>query len=235
MRFPRLPGVTYFTQTVRHHSISAALLGLTYRFARLFVDVRVCHLLGIDIADLVVDETKLTAYEHRLLTADDIRSIAADPAYDLEPFMADRVADGDAICFGVFDGPRLVNYSWYTLNAVDADDTLGMKMSFSDDTAYIFKVFTHPDYRGRRIHSLAVLRAFEELSARGLRRVVGIIEFANWPSVRSHVRLGGKKLAYLVTIGRGPDRVEWFPPRLAAQGLRLGRDAVLIEPTTMNV
>ncbi|HEX3871917.1 MAG TPA: hypothetical protein VHV77_15840 [Pirellulales bacterium] len=223
----KLPGLAYLNETRRYHGTRSAVLGLGYRLLRLGIEIRVCYLIGTDIVDVADADDLPTNLGFRFLAADEIREFAADPVNDLDANFAVRVAEGRDLCFAAFDGDRLVNYSWYALDAIEAEHSLGFAMSFPSDTAYLYKAFTHPDYRGRRVHHLATLRAFDELPSLGVRRVVGIMEYGNWPSLRSHVRLGGKLLARITTIGSGPKRIECIPRHLEDLGLRLGRRADL--------
>ena len=73
-------------------------------------------------------------------------------------------------------------------------------MRLPSDTVYLYKAFTVPEYRGRRIHGEALSRAAAHFKQRGIGQMLAIIEFGNWFSLRSHERLGFRPVGRLLTI-----------------------------------
>jgi GNAT superfamily N-acetyltransferase len=227
MNISSIPGLRSFDHARRYHGTRAAMAGLCYRIASRTAHIRVLDLIAIDLRKVIpAADTDLTL-DFRFLTPDDIRELAQDPLNDLGEAMADRLDAGHDLCFAAFDGERLVSYAWFALGAVEADHGLGVAMSFPFDTAYLYKAYVHPDYRGRRVHQFTLRAAFAELSARGFLRVVAMIEYGNFGSVRAHERLGFVRLGRNVICGKGAQPWEWFPRRAAELGLMLGSRADL--------
>ena len=97
-------------------------------------------------------------YEFRLLDADDVCRLAANPENDLPANAAPRVTDGSHRCFAVFDGPNLACYTWSAERNIDADHTKGIPLSLPAGASYLFKSFAVPAYRGRWIYMLMAQR-----------------------------------------------------------------------------
>jgi hypothetical protein len=100
-------------------------------------------------------------------------------------------------------------------------------LSFPPDTVYLYKAFTHPDFRGAGVHRATFVRASRWLTTLGLQRIVLIVELANWESLRSHERLGFRTLGLIVTAGRGRWFYERHPHTDKQLGLRFGAQADL--------
>ena len=116
--------------------------------------------------------------------------------------MAQRLQSGRDFCFGAFHGDRLANYSWYALEAIEPEHGFGARLSFPRDTVYLYKAYTAPAYRGRKIHGAALRQAMQVFQPRGIRHLIAIVEFANWASLRSHEKLGCRRAGKMLRIGR---------------------------------
>src|SRR4051812_17136639 len=140
-------------------------------------------------------------FSFRCLTADEITEFAADPSYFIDPSLADGVRTGNEVCFAALSGNRLAAFGCYTLGYVRPEQAAGAAMSFPVDVAYMSYGFTHPDFRGSRLHGLIMGLALQELAKRGVTKLVSIVAWTNWASLKSCWRLGYKDLGNMVTIG----------------------------------
>jgi hypothetical protein len=156
----------------------------------------------MDLATICPAKSPLPDLEYRFLTADDIRAAVADPANDLDITMADRLQSGRDFCFAAFFGNRLANYSWYALEAIGPEDSFGAGLILPRDTVYMYKAYTVPAYRGQQIHGAVLLKAAQYFQQLGITQLIAIVEFANGPSLRSHLRLGCRPAGRLLRIGR---------------------------------
>ena len=132
--------------------------------------------------------------------------------------MASRLERGRNYCHAIVDGSRLANYSWYALESIEPEHSLGIGLSFPPDTVYLYKARTHPDYRGQRIHHVAIASAVPFFCRKGISQLIAVIEYANWASLRSHARVGCRRVGRIFRLGRPPLRFQYYP-RLA---LKLG-------------
>ena len=111
------------------------------------------------------------------------------PEYEMsERFIRQAFAKGDE-CYGFLDGSVLAAYGWYS-NRPTAIDAPGLVLHFDERYVYMYKGFTHIEYRGQRLHAVAMARALDTYLARGYRGLVSYVEWNNFASLRSCYRIG---------------------------------------------
>jgi hypothetical protein len=175
------------------------------------------------VANIVATDPQFT---FRFLTADEVAKYAKDTSYFIGPALVEGVRRGEQVCFGALAGDRLAAFGCYTLGYVDAEQAAGTAISFPPDVAYMSFGLTHPDFRGARLHGLHMGLALQELAKRGVTKLVSIVGWTNWASLKSCYRLGYRKLGNWYTIG-GAKRAVGFYPRAAKKlGVRFGSAAV---------
>jgi hypothetical protein len=128
-------------------------------------------------------------YTVRVLTREQLRTFAQDPACDLSlEFVDGALAKGDQ-CFAVLHGNALAAYGWYAVGptAIGMQD---LHVRFSDDYVYMYKGFTHEAHRGRRLHAIAMTAALRQYLANGYKGLVSYVEATNFDSLRSCSRMG---------------------------------------------
>ena len=205
---PRESFLQAIRQTWRSYGLGAALRESVYRLARRLVHLQLVQVLRLDLAAMPPLKPPVLDLDYRFLTAAEIRPAAADPAYDLSAAMAERLQSGRDYCFGAFHAERLVNYSWYALESIEPEHGFISGFTFPQDTVFLYKAYTLPAYRGQQIHGATLRQAVQFFQQRGITQLIGIVEFANWASLRSHENLGcrpaGRSLRVAgSTLGRG--------------------------------
>lgn len=95
-------------------------------------------------------------------------------------------------CFGILDAGRLASTGWYARRPATIMDD--WTIHFDPSFAYMYGGFTHPDYRGLRLHSLGVARALRELSAEGIAGLLSNCERTNYRSWVSVARMGWSRV-----------------------------------------
>jgi hypothetical protein len=183
--------------------------------------VDVVHMMTLDPEHMHVP-TLDSSFELRFLTPDDIRGFAQDPANGLSLELADRAQRGLDLCFGVLHGDRLANYGWYAVHSVEGEHCAGVALGLPPDIAYMYKGFTHPDYRGMRMHGASMGEALRAMGDHGVERLLSSVYWDNAASLRSCDVLGYERLGLLVVGPRGPIRV---PRRARQMGVAFGRQA----------
>jgi ribosomal protein S18 acetylase RimI-like enzyme len=165
-------------------------------------------------------------FEFRFLTVDELAHFANDLANDLDAAFAARVSSGHDLCFAaIAQQGQLASYSWYALGSIEAEHHLGVAMSLPADVAYMYKAFTHPDFRGRRLYGTIVAMALRSLARRGVTKLITSIEWTNFASLRSCQRLGFQNLGRLSVIGPQQYRISFTPRAARSRGVRFGRSA----------
>jgi len=223
-----IPGLRHLTEIRQRFGLKKAVAGLAYRVAQRLVKLRINELMSRPMAGLETLDLRPTieGLEFRALTPAEVRAFATDRTYELNDAMANRLEAGHDWCFAALAGKRLVNYSWYALGSIESLHC-HVALSFPANTVYLYKAFTHPDFRGAGVHQATFVRASRWLATLGLQQIVLIIEYANWDSWRSHVRLGFHTLGLIITAGLGTWRFERHPRVGKELGLRFGDEADL--------
>lgn len=142
-------------------------------------------------------------FESRFLTAEEIKQFAQDPANDLGGKMAERLQGGKDFCFAALHEGRLAAYGWYSLKDIEAEHNFGISMKFPDNYAYMYKGFTHSDFRGKRLHGILMGQALQELGSRGIEALVSSVGWTNLASLASCDKLGYQRLGRVWTFRRG--------------------------------
>ncbi len=140
-------------------------------------------------------------FTFRVLTADEVAKFAEDPSYFIDPSLIEGVRSGREVCFAALACDRLAAFGCYTLGYVEPRQAAGAAMSFPSDVAYMSYGFTHPDFRGFRLHGIAMALALQELAKRGITKLVSIVSWTNVASLKSCERLGYISLGNMVTTG----------------------------------
>lgn len=170
---------------------------ITDRVGGKLCGLSVTHVVWLDVAEVVVTAASFPKYTFRFLTPDEVVQIAADPVNDLEPEMARRAADGRNSCFAALDGERLAAYGWYARNWIEPEHCDGFGLRMPPGVAYMYKGFTHPDYRGQRLHGAVMGLALREFEAEGVRALISTVEWTNDASLKSCARLGYRRIGVL--------------------------------------
>ncbi|MEX2310560.1 MAG: hypothetical protein WD738_23535 [Pirellulales bacterium] len=164
-------------------------------------------------------------FTFRFLTADEVATYATDPTYYIDPALADRVREGRDVCFAALAGDRLAAFGCYMLESIEPEHASGVAMSYPPDVAYMSYGFTHPDFRGARLHGLVMGLALQELAKRGVTKLVSLVAWTNWASLKSCNRLGYINLGNMIAVGGRKRAIGMYPKAAKKLGVRFGRKA----------
>lgn len=177
------------------------------------------------------------AYQATFLSAADLDRYVANPEYDMtERFVERELAMGHE-CFAIHERGTLAAYGWYATTPTHFTDDLSVR--FNRRWVYMYKGFTHPAHRGRRLHAIGMTLALTLYRARGFRGLVSIVKADNAASLSSCARMGYRRFGtiYTARLGRlfgmsrlgSLNRVLVFgTPGCKAFGFRL--DHLTVEP-----
>jgi hypothetical protein len=175
------------------------------------------------IADMPPAEPQ---FEFRFLTADEVAAYSKDPAYYIEPIMAERVREGREVCYAALAGDRLAAFGFYALHYVEPQHASGVAMSFPSDVAFMTFGLTHPDFRGSRLHGHIMAGALKALSERGINSLASLVARSNLASLKSCYRLGWIGLDNMTIIGGKRRSIGVYPRAAKDRGIRFGRKAL---------
>ncbi len=193
---------------------------LAYRAARQLLRLQMADILALDLGPMRERRPEKSSLKFRFLTAEEIRAAAGDAANDLDANMAGRLDFGRNFCFAALDRGRLANYSWYALGHIEPEHSSDAGLTLPEDTVFMYKAFTLPAYRGQRLHQATIHRAVQIFARMGIRRLVALVEYGNWASLRSHLGMGCRRAGRFCLIGRRP--ILWRCDANYAGNLELG-------------
>jgi hypothetical protein len=149
-----------------------------------------------------------------------VRRFAADAANEMSPFfIADAMARGDR-CYAVCEGTLAVSMSWYSTRPTRLG--LGeLVLYFAPRYVYMYKGFTHPSHRGRRLYAAGVSHAFGHYAAKGARGFVSCVEATNLESLKALERLGYRVFGSIYVLQFFGRQFSFATPGCAAFQFRL--------------
>lgn len=216
-----------FGQTMRQQGHRAAVRLVVDRVGQRLLNASVMYVLRLSSRQTAVDSPANPGLVFRFLSSDELWRFSTDPENNLSPAVVGRALQGSDSCFAALDGKRLAAHGWYARNSIQAEHAGGIAMSFPPQMAYVYRVFTHPDFRGQRLNGLTMSLALHELGAEGIEELIATVDWTNWASLRSFQSLGCNNLGPVVTFGPSW-RQAIIPPQAATHlGLRFGRQADL--------
>ncbi|WP_160287165.1 GNAT family N-acetyltransferase [Pseudomonas knackmussii] len=118
-----------------------------------------------------------------------LRHYATDPRNEISTDFLDHALAKNDQCYGIFEGERLAAYGWYSRKPTGIDST-PLNLHFDPAYVYMYKGFTHYDYRGQRLHAIGMNRALQHFLEEGAKGLVSYVESGNFDSLKSCYRLG---------------------------------------------
>ena len=145
--------------------------------------------------------TLAAGLEAGFLDAATLDRYVARPEYGLrEHFVTRELAAGHQ-CFAIRAGDALATYGWYSTTATHFTDDLTVR--FGRQWVYMHSGFTHPAYRGRRLHAFGMTIVLSLYRARGFKGLVSIVTADNTASLRSCARMGYRQFGTIYTARPG--------------------------------
>jgi hypothetical protein len=214
----------------RRFGAAAVARAVSDRIGQVKSGRQVIEVVWLEAGNLKLSLEHDPAFEFRFLDTHEVAGFAKDPSNDLDEQMVDRAAGGLDLCFAALCDGRLAAYGWYALDAIEGEHNFGVAMSYPSTVAYMYKGFTHPDFRGARLHGLGMGLALKNLKQFGVTALVSTVAWTNEASLRSCDRLGYQRLGRIITSGRETLQVEQSPQAAVERGVKFGADAVARQP-----
>lgn len=171
---------------VKRHGIGAAVHEAAVRALGAVADFKVLR--GVFVAHPEPGFLECR-YEAKLIEADALREFARDPRNEMSRVFLDEALGRGDQCYGIVDRGRLAAYGWYAFGPTPIGIP-GVMLHYRLGYVYMYKGFTHVDYRGQRLHAIGMTRALAHYLARGRRGIVSYVESTNFDSLKSCFRMG---------------------------------------------
>jgi len=118
-----------------------------------------------------------------------LREFARDPGNDMPASFLEEALSKDDECYGILAGGALAAYGWYSRGPTRIDPP-DLVLYPGHRYVYMYKGFTHPNHRGRRLHAIGMTQALQHYLARGFKGFVSYVESNNFNSLHSVIRMG---------------------------------------------
>ena len=213
----------FYRQVASQHGLRAAAYNVAYRAANKLTELMILDGVTVSLATLdkkFLEEPK--AKEGRFLDFATLKRLARNPELMLtERFIAQAEAKGDR-CYGFLEGELLSSYGWYstkpTLLTEVRDDLV---IHFNPTYAYMYNGFTHPKFRGQRLHAIGMAKALEALTGEGLDGLVSYVDSANFASLKSCFRMGYQTFGHVALVKVGDRFRSYASPGCTRYGFRV--------------
>jgi hypothetical protein len=140
-------------------------------------------------------------YQAEFLRAEELDGYVAQPEFGLsEQFVTRELAMGHE-CFAIRQGTALATYGWYSTTPTHFTDDLSVR--FGRQWVYMHSGFTHPAFRGRRLHAFGMSIVLTVYRARGYKGLVSIVNANNDASLKSCARMGYRHFGTIYTARPG--------------------------------
>jgi hypothetical protein len=181
--------VTRFQENRRRHGVGAALYDMECVVLDRVVHLQVLRAMVVELGD-VTDPRLFEApgFTGRFVEPGELEELARAGAHELDPpFLAQAARRGDR-CHAIFAGSELAAYGWYARQPTPIDERF--TLHFDPSYAYMFKGYTAPAHRGKRLHAFGMCQALRTLTEEGARGLVSYIACNNFASLKSAARMG---------------------------------------------
>ena len=155
----------------------------------------------------------------RVATRAELLRAAADSSMALNTRDIETAHVRGDVCVGAFDGDRLVSYAWRSFN--DARWAPRVWVTCERPYPYVYKVFTHPTYRGRALATAVARFADDYCATRGYTHAVSLIETHNHAAIASERKRGSRVAGWAGYVTVGQRHYPFRSPRARHHGLAL--------------
>jgi hypothetical protein len=212
--------VDRFSDTVRRHGMSAALHDLECRVLNKVTRFEILRGMVVEPDD-ITDPTLFDApgYEGRFVDPVELEPLAHARQHELDLGFLEQAIRRNDRCYAMFEGNALAAYGWYAQRPTPIDEHF--ELHFDDAYTYMFKGYTVPAYRGKRLHAVAMCRALRALAGEGRRGLVSYVASNNFASLKSTARMGYRVFGDVYLVQAAGRSLTWATPGCRSYGFRV--------------
>lgn len=195
-----------YKQSLEQHGVTATLFYGAYRAANKVTKVALLNGLALTLES--IDATFLEdprRKQVRELSPDDLRPYVGKAEHLTlgEEGIEQAKARNDR-CFAIFDGTVLTSFGWYSTKPTELIELgHGLVLHFDPHYAYMYNGFTHPKYRGQRLHAIGMAAACAQFAKEGQKGLVSYVEASNFSSLKSCFRMGYESFGHVAVLKVG--------------------------------
>jgi len=119
--------------------------------------------------------------------------------YWLDEKFLNKAKSKNDMCLGFLDNGHIASYTWYAIETADLLDG-ELKIKFNNGYVLASRTFTHPNYRGKRLHALGIAQGLKLLSKKKYKGIFGFVEAINFSSLKGISHFGSEVIGKYVFI-----------------------------------
>jgi hypothetical protein len=187
----------FLRRDVKHFGVGKTIYDLSFRTINRCVYFKVLRAMKIESvhADYLDSDSQ---FRWQFFDEKQLCEFSETPEYYITEDNLRAFREKGDQCYGAMDGDRLTCYGWYSNKPTEAVD--GLTLHFNSDYVYMYRGYTHPDYRGKRLHAIGMNRALREFLGRGSKGLVSYVESNNFGSLQSVYRMGYQDFGSVVVL-----------------------------------
>jgi len=212
--------VGHFQDTARRHGVGAALHDVECRMLNKVSRFEILKGMVVEPAD-VTDPALFEApgYQGRFVDPAILQTRARAGEAELDPgFLEEAARRGDR-CYAMFEGDALVCYGWYAHQPTPIDEHF--QLHFDAAYTYMFKGYTVPAHRGKRLHAVGMCRALRAFADEGRRGLVSYVASNNFASLKSTARMGYRQFGDIYLVRAAGRSFSYATPGCRPYGFRV--------------
>jgi ribosomal protein S18 acetylase RimI-like enzyme len=213
-----------YRDSIQQHGVGATLFYGAYRAANKVTKVALLNGLVLtleSISGIFLEDPRrkqvreLSPEQMRKYVGKAESSTLAEEGIELAKARKDR-------CFAMFDGDVLTSYGWYSTKPTELIELgHGIVLHFDSSYAYMYNGFTHPKYRGQRLHAIGMAAACAQFAKEGQKGLVSYVEASNFASLKSCFRMGYESFGHVAVLKVGGRYLSQETPGCKKFGFRV--------------
>jgi hypothetical protein len=208
-----------FQDTARRHGVGAALHDMECLVLNKVTRLEILRGMVVEPAD-VSDPTLFEApgYTGRFAEPAELERYALAGQHGLElSFLEQARRRGDR-CYAMYEGEELAAYGWYARQSTPIDEHF--VLHFDPAYTYMFKGYTVPAQRGKRLHAVAMCQALRAFAEQGCKGLVSYVASNNFASLKSTARVGYRIFGDLYLVRAAGRSLAFASPGCRVYGFR---------------
>lgn len=177
----------HYIDTVKRFGIRAGIIEV---FNSVFYKVGIQHIEKVYSIEQLSKPELDKKYRLFFLSADLVDHYIAEYKYSINHIDKANIKQGISRCIGVSYNSDLVGYMWIAVKPYQHSH--GLIARFNPDYGCAYNTWVDPAHRGKGLRGAMIAHALESLHDDGKRGIISAIDWNNFPS-----KLSGLKLGYI--------------------------------------
>ena len=191
--------ITNLWKNIRTFGIILTIFNVVYLWLNKLIGLFIFYCIELTLPDLAPQYRQLkTSLKPTEIGFEFLEGYGNKAEYSLSDEFLRKAKEKQDRCYGFIENDKIVAHGWYSDKPTIVDD--GLELSFDHRHVYMYNGFTHPEYRGKRLHSIGMAYALQQLSDEDYKGLISIVDANNYRSLRSCWRMGYRKIGLIYCV-----------------------------------